>query len=202
VTDRIEIHGFTRASFMLRGALAVGAVYGTGAVGPYVARAFAQVSTSDLTIVNFALGLENLEAAFYKAALAPAVGLKGQVKAIATEFGAHEAAHAKALSDLVQQLGGKPPAPAQAKFPVKDQASFLRLAITLEETGISAYNGAATAITSPDLLEAAGGIAQTEARHAGALRMLANQDPAPQAFDKPLSAQKVTQRVQPFLQQG
>jgi Ferritin-like domain len=74
--------------------------------------------------------------------------------------------------------------------------------VKLEETGISAYNGAAPAITSTDLLQAAGGIVQVEARHAGALRMLAGQDPAPFAFDQALPPEQVTQRVKPFLQQS
>jgi rubrerythrin len=195
----VEIEGVTRATFILRGALATGALYGAGAVGPWVARSFASTSAGDLQIVSFALGLENLEAAFYKAALAPAVGLKGQAQKLATEFGAHEAEHAKSLAQLLQQLGGKPPAAATAKFSLKDQASFLKLAVTLEEVGVSAYNGAATAIQSPDLLSAAGAIVQVEARHAGALRELAGMDPAPVAFDKTRSPQQVSAAVQPFL---
>lgn len=195
----IEVHGFTRASFILRGALAAGAAYGFGAVGPFVARSFAETPASDLEVVNFALTLENLEAAFYKAALAPSVGLTGQVKELATEFGGHETEHAKTLSDLIQQFGGKATPAPKAKFDVTDRASFLKAAIALEETGVGAYNGAATAITSPDLLSAAGSIVQTEARHAAALRALAGQDPAPQAFDKPLTSEEVTTRVKPFV---
>jgi rubrerythrin len=195
----VEIKGHTRASFILRGALATGALYGAGAVGPFVARSLAATSASDIQILGFALGLENLEAAFYKAALAPSVGLTGRAKALATEFGAHEAQHATTLAGLVQQLGGKPAAAVTVKFPLKDQASFLKLAVTLEETGISAYNGAAPAIQSPDLLAAAGSIVQVEARHAGALRELGGQDPAPEAFDKTLSVQQVNSAVKPFL---
>ena len=195
----IEVEGFTRASLILRGALAAGAAYGTGAVGPFVARAFAQVPTGDIEILQFALGLENLQAGFYKAALAQA-GLTGRIKDLATEFGTHEAAHADTIKKLIESLGGKPNPPAKAKFDVKDQKSFLRTAIALEETGVSAYNGAAPAIQTPDLLAAAGGIVQTEARHAGALRMLAGQDPAPAAFDKALAPDAVLQQVKPFLQ--
>jgi rubrerythrin len=195
------VSGITRSDFILRGALATGAIYGAGAVGPYVGRAFGATASGDIDILNFALTLENLEAAFYKAAVGLSVGLQGQVKDIATEFGAHEAAHAKTLSQLVQQLGGKPGPAPQTRFPgLKDTASFLKLAVTLEEVGIAAYNGAAPSITSPDLLAAAGGIAQVEARHAGALRMLAGQDPAPDAFDKPATPDQVAAAVKPFVQ--
>jgi rubrerythrin len=191
--------GHTRAAFILRGALAVGATYGAGAVAPFVSNAFAAVPASDLTVVEFALGLEQVEAAFYTAALARA-GLGGDVKTLATEFGAHEAEHAKALGQLITQLGGKPAAPPKTKFGLTDQASFLKLAVQLEDTGVGAYNGAAPAVKTPDLLAALGSIVQTEARHSGALRMVAGMDPAPQAFDKPIAAPQATAAVQPFIQ--
>jgi rubrerythrin len=191
--------GHTRAGFILRGALAVGATYGAGAVAPFVSGAFAAVPQSDLAVVEFALGLEQLETAFYTAALARA-GLTGQLKTLATEFGAHEAEHAKALGLLLTQLGGKPAAAPKTKFGLTDQASFLKLAVVLEDTGVGAYNGAAPAVRTPDLLATLGGIAQTEARHSGALRMAAGLDPAPDAFDKPIAAPQVAAAVQPFIQ--
>ena len=46
---------------------------------------------------------------------------------------------------------------------------LIPLAITFEDTGVSAYNGAAPEIESKDLLATAGGIVQVEARHAGAV---------------------------------
>lgn len=190
--------GHTRAAFILRGALAVGATYGACAVAPFVSNAFAAIPASDLTVVQFALGLEQLEAAFYQAALARA-GLSGEAKALATEFGTHEADHAKVLGDLVTQLGGKPPAAPKTKFGLTNQASFLKLAVQLEDTGVGAYNGAAPAVTTPDLLATFGSIVQTEARHSGALRMVAGMDPAPQAFEKPIAAAQVTAAVQPFI---
>jgi rubrerythrin len=189
----------TRAQFILRGALAVGATYGAGAVAPFVSNAFAAVPESDLTVVQFALGLEQLEAAFYKAALARA-GLSGDAKALATEFGAHEAEHVKALNQLITQLGGKPEPAAKPTFGLTDQASFLKLAVQLEDTGVGAYSGAAPAVKTPDLLATLGSIAQTEARHAAALRIAAGMDPAPDAFDKPLTPTEVSAAVQPFIQ--
>jgi rubrerythrin len=196
----VEVEGVTRQAFILRGALAAGALYGVGAVGPYVSSALAETAPNDVKILNFALTLENLEAAFYKAALAPAVGLAGEVRALATEFGAHEVEHANALSQLITQLGDKPDPAPKVKFPLSDQASFVKLAVALEETGIGAYNGAATLLQSPDLISAAGTIVQVEARHAAAFRMLSGQDPAPDAFDKPLAPPEVLTRIQPFVQ--
>jgi rubrerythrin len=197
----IEVEGTTRAQFILRGALATGAVYGIGAIAPFVSGAFAQTATDDVEILTFALSLEQVETAFYEAALKRA-GLTGDVQKIATAFGQQEADHAKAISDLITQLGSKPGPAPKTKFGLTDQSSFLKLAVSLEDTGVGAYNGAAPQLKTPDILTSLGGIVQTEARHSAALRMLANQDPAPQAFDKPLSPEQVTSAVQPYVQQS
>jgi rubrerythrin len=197
--SRVEIQGMTRSAFILRGALAAGAAYGIGAVGPYVSGALGATAGSDLKIIEFALSLEQIEAAFYEAGLAQG-GLTGDVQKLATEFGAHEAEHATALEKLLTQLGSKPAPAPKTKFPVNDQASFVQLAVALEDTGIAAYNGAAPLLATPDLLAALGGIVQVEARHSGALRMLAGMDPAPAAFDKPLAPGEVSARVQKYVQ--
>ena len=60
--EAVEIHGMNRGSFLLKSTLAVGAVYGAAAVGPFVQRAMAQDAMGDIDILNFALTLEFLEA--------------------------------------------------------------------------------------------------------------------------------------------
>ena len=190
----VEVHGMTRSSFLLRGALAAGAMYGTGAVAPFVRSALAQTGGGDLQVMSFALGLEQLEAAFYTAALKSAK-LPADLKKLATEFGQHETAHVDALKLTLSQLGGQAPAPQNVKFNVSDRSSFLKLAVALEDTGVGAYNGAGPQLKTPDLIAAAGAIVQTEARHAAALRFRAGQDPAPAAFDKGLSTQQVQAAV-------
>jgi rubrerythrin len=186
----IEVQGMTRSAFILRGALATGAMYGAGVVGPYVSRALAQGNSPDIEAVNFALTLEELEAAFYAAALKTAK-LSGEVKKLATEFGKHEATHVATLKQLVEQLGGKAQPPAAAKFRLSSQADFLKAAVALEDIGVGAYNGLAPQITVPDIVQAAGSIVQVEARHAAALRFRAGQDPAPNAFDPVLTPTQV-----------
>jgi rubrerythrin len=199
--DRVEIEGVTRGTFILRGALATGALYGAGAVAPFVSAAFGAIPQTDVQILSFALSLEQLESAFYKAALAGA-GLTGDAQKIATAFGAHEDEHVKAIEQLLTLLGAKPAAAPKAKFGLTDQASFFKLAVALEDTGIGAYNGAAPQLSTPDLISSLGGIVQVEARHSGALRMMTGQDPAPDAFDKPLPPAEVSSRLAPFLTQG
>lgn len=195
----IEVDGMTRSSFLLRATLAAGAMYGTGAVAPFVSSALAQTPSGDLAILNFALGLEQIEEAFLAYALKNAK-LAGHVKKLATEFHAQEAQHVALLKQTVQMLGGKPvPAPKVKFTGVTDQQSFVRIGIQLEEAGVGAYNGAGPLIKTPDLLTAAGGIVQVEARHAAALRMQAGEDPAPAAFDTPLTPAKAQAAVKKAL---
>src|SRR5213079_1757733 len=103
----VEVEGFTRSAFILRGALAAGAAYGVGAVAPFVSSALGATASDDRNVLAFALSLEQLESAFYKAALARA-GLSGQAQTFATSFGAHEDEHVATITQLLTQLGAKP----------------------------------------------------------------------------------------------
>jgi rubrerythrin len=191
--------GFTRSSLIARGAMATGGLYGAGSVTGYVTRALAQSGAGDIDIVNFALTLEYLEAAFYKEGLARA-GLSGQAKKLAKEIGDNETQHVAALTQTVKQLGGKPVAAPKVAFPFKDEKSFLKLAQVFEDTGVSAYNGAAPMIQSKEVLGAAGSIVQVEARHAAAIRLMNGADPSPAAFDPTLGKNQVLKAVKPFIQ--
>jgi rubrerythrin len=193
----VEVHGMSRSSFLARSAIATGGLYGAGAVGSFVTRAFAQ-GGGDVEILNFALTLEYLEAAFYEEALAKA-GLSGEAKKLAQLIGEHERQHVDALTGAIEKAGGKPVAAPGVKFPLSDEASFVKLAIAFEDTGVSAYNGAAPMIKSPDVLGAAGTIVQVEARHAAAIRAFAGESPTLGAFDKPLTEDEVLKAVQPYV---
>ena len=186
-----EVHGMTRASFILRGTLAAGAVYGMGSVAPFVSQAFAAAGGGDAEILNFALTLEYLEADFYTVK-AKQVGLSGQAKAYAKQFGAEETEHVAALIAAIKQLGGTPVKKPTFVFPVTSESSFLALASVLENTGVGAYNGAAPSLQSKQVLASAGSIVQIEARHAAAIDLLIGKSPTPdQGFDRPLSKAEV-----------
>jgi rubrerythrin len=193
----VEIHGMTRSSFILKGALATGAVYGATSVGPYVARAFAQ-GGGDVEVLNFALTLEYLEAAFYEEALSQNF-LSGKNKSLAKEIGENEQEHVDTLKQTIEQLGGKPVKAPTVAFPLKGESDFLKLAVTLEDTGVAAYDGAAGSIQSKEVLAAAGSIVQVEARHAAAVRLQAGKPPAPDAFDTTLTMNQVLKAVKPFI---
>jgi len=196
-----EVHGMTRGSFILRGALATGALYGTASVAPFVSQALAATGGGDAEILNFALTLEYLEAAFYTVK-GRQLGLSGQAKAYARTFGAEEVAHISALTAAIKELGGKPVARPTFVFPATDESSFLNLASVLENTGVGAYNGAAPSLQSKAVLASAGSIVQTEARHAAAINLLIGMSPTPdQGFDRPLTKQEVLAKAGPLIKQ-
>jgi hypothetical protein len=194
-----EVHGITRSSFILRGALAAGALYGTASVAPFVSQAFAETGGGDVEILNFALTLEYLEADFYNVK-GRQVGLSGEARKYARVFGAEEAAHVSALSAAIKQLGGKPVAKPTFVFPATDEKSFLALASVLENTGVGAYNGAGPSLKSKEVLASAGSIVQIEARHAAAIDLLIGKSPTPnEGFDKPLSKAEVLAAAGPLI---
>ena len=188
----------SRSEVILKGALAAGAVYGALAVGPYVRRALGAMGGGDVDILNFALTLEFLEAKFYAEAKSRAKP-SGELKSLVALLAEDEQQHVEALTATIKKLGGKPVAEPKFDFAYSGTGGFLKLAQTFEDTGVSAYNGAAPMIKSKEVLAAAGGIVQVEARHAAAIRLQNKEEPAPEAFDPPLSEAKVLKAVEPFL---
>jgi hypothetical protein len=188
----------SRGDVILKGALAAGAVYGTFMVGPYVRKALAMSGGGDVGIVNFALTLEYLEAAFYEEAKKRA-GASRELKSLIGLLAEDEKQHVEALTATVKQLGGKPAAMPKFHFPYNNTSGFLKLAQTLEDTGVSAYNGAGPSIKSKEVLGAAGAIVQVEARHAAAIRLRNGEEPAPEAFDPSLDEAQVLKAVEPLI---
>ena len=202
MVGRADIRGTTRATFLARAAVATGALYGTGAVAPLVERALAAAGGGDEAVLAFALTLERIEAAVYAKAVTVR-GLSPRVKKALQEISGHEAEHVKQLTQTLQQIGASAPPAPKTSFPAPaGEAALLGLAITLEETGVGAYNGAAPRLQSPDYLDAFGSIVQVEARHAGALRELAGRNPAPAAFDRALTGAQVLRAVRPYVRGG
>jgi hypothetical protein len=196
---QIEVEDMTRSSFLLKGALAAGALYGVGAVTPFVSAAFAAEGGGDLEVLNFALTLEYLESDFYNVK-GKTVALKGQAKSYAKTFGEEEADHVKALVGTIKQLGGRAVAKPNFVFGATNESSFLALASVLENAGVGAYNGAAPSLRSREVLGAAGAIVQIEARHAAAINLLINQSPTPnQGFDRPLTKAQVLAKAAPLI---
>jgi len=200
------VAGDTRAAFFRKAALGGGAVLGSGAfLGMLPELAAARPSKAqDLKILNYALTLEYLEAAFYKGAIR-----SGAIRGDALEFARlvfdHETTHVTALRKTIKSLGGKPVKSPTFDFKGSngDQATFLATAFVLENTGVRAYLGQAGRLKSKALLGAAASIVTVEARHAGAVAVLLAQSPyageksiTPSgAFDRSASMRKILNEV-------
>jgi rubrerythrin len=189
-------YDLTRSAFLTRSALAAAGIYGVTGVGRALAHEkHGAFSGGDIGIVNFALTLEKIEVDFYNQAL-ETPGLSADAKKLFESIAANEDEHVKSLTQSITQLGGKAdPAPETTIGPFDGEEAVIRFAIDLEDTGVSAYNGAATQIRSADVLQAVASIAQVEARHAGALRELAGDFPTVSPFDKVFSGEQADAAV-------
>ena len=192
IRDSAEAAGFDRSSFLRKGALAGGGLIAGGAFFSYLGPAEALISKkkskkNDVKILNYALTLEFLEAAFYKQAVANmAYGANADLQKFAVAVAAHEQAHVDFLKTALGSAAIKSPKFDFGKA-VTDQATFAATSQVLEDTGVSAYLGQVANVFQPGVLRAAGTIATVEARHASWIRFINAATPAPAAFDKPKS---------------
>jgi len=197
----IKIHGLTREAFLMRSTLAAGAAYGALSATGLISSALAESGGGDVDVLNYALTLEFLETEFYTQAAKKVKGLSSYESKLTKELRDNEAAHVDALAATIKDLGGKPVAKPTFAFggAFASRAAYLKTANVLEDTGVSAYNGAAPLIASVDVLAAAGGIVQVEARHAAMIRLVRNKPPAPLAFDKASDMDEILAAVKPFI---
>jgi Ferritin-like domain len=203
-----EASGDTRLSFLKKAGVAGGAAMGGGAVLSALApSAFAaggggrppgSFGKGDVGILNYALTLEYLEAAFYNGATAANLSLSSQASAFLKVVTKDENAHVKFLKKALGSKAAKEP-----KFNFKgantNTEMFMKTAQVLENTGVHAYSGQALNIKTPAYVAAALSILTIEARHASVIGLL--NDPSGEAiapngpFDTPLTAAKVLAAV-------
>lgn len=159
----------------------------------------------DIAVLNYALTLEHLENAFYR----DGVGLYqhgpdafgNDINVYLTEIGAHELAHVETLVQVITDLGGEPVEEATYDFGYTDAISFRATAAALENTGVSAYDGAGQYLENRDLITAAGSIVAVEARHASYLNLITGAEPAPEAFEQAKSPDEILEIAGPFIVQ-
>ena len=180
---------------------------GIGGFGVAVRRAEAQGEyktygrLGDAAILQFAYQLELLEGTFYAECVEAGLfknAFLDQIVAIRD----HEMAHADAIATTLGDLGADVPATPQFTFPngtFDDAATFLELAATFEAVGIGAYQGAAPALQSKDILAAAISIHNAECQHGCAINLLnLIHPPNDLAFEEALPLPKVQAAVEPF----
>ncbi len=181
---------------------------GIGGFGVAVRRAEAQAQPyktyqglGDAAILQFAYQLELLEGIFYEEGVNAGLfadDFLAQVAAIRD----HEFAHADALAATITDLGAEVPATPNFTYPdgvFTDVVAFLELAATFEPVGIGAYQGAAPALESKDILAAAISIHNAECQHRTAINILNLISPPNQvAFEEALPLEDVQAAVEPF----
>jgi rubrerythrin len=183
------LHGPTRAGF-LRGAVVGGGALLTAFATPASA---AGGKALDVSILNFALTLEELQAAFYTEVERNKV-LSGALKRQATTVGATERAHVRAFRSA---LGSAAIARPHFDFggATEGADAFRKTAVAFEDLAVAAYKGQAPRITSRAYLASALAIHSVEARHAAWIRRLAGKPPVSGPFDEPLGRPAVTRIV-------
>lgn len=161
---------------------------------------------SDIDVLNYALTLEYLEAAFYQQGNQAGL-LSGIEQQYLASIQSDEEYHVQALTDTIVKLGGTPVAAPGVDFGAAfaDRNSYLTTSVTFENVGVGAYLGAAGYIQDKSILQAAAGIFGVEARHAAVVANLLGQ-PAEGgvykgAFETPISKADVLSAVTPFLAQ-
>ena len=209
-----------RRKFMSGAAkLGVGGALASFATGGAAAQEGDGEEVADVDILNFALTLEELEATYYEEALDEFDELRdferpGTVGGEAFEapplqYGTygylerirdHERAHADALRNTINDLGGEPVEGLEFQFPYETPEEFVKVGVTLENTGVSAYAGAAPLIQNTEVAKAALAIHSVEARHAAYLGVLDQRLPYPNgAFDPARTMEEVVSIASQFI---
>ena len=187
---------------MTRGQLLVRAAVtgGVAAAGPLAARAMADIK-DDLGLMEYLLTMEYVQSGLYRDAL-KALSLSSDAARLAEELRDEEVEHVDALRATIEEAGGTPPERVPLEFgpAIASEAAFLKLANTLEDTAVSAYNGAAPRLESREFLAVFASLAQVEARHSALVRLLRDKPPAPLAFDKASNRQDVRTAIREYEQ--
>ena len=200
----------SRRNFLKTATWATAALSAAGIGGFGVASRYAEAQTApyttyqglgDAAILQFAFLLEQLEGTFY--AIGADSGIfTGNALAQVAELRDHEFAHADALAATIGQLGAAVPAVPEFTYPqgvFADPVAFLQLANTFEPVGIGAYQGAAPALQSKDILAAALSIHAAECQHWNSIKILNGISPPNNvALEEALPLGAVQQAVAPF----
>lgn len=210
VRESAEAAGIGRRDLLRKGALGAGGLVAGGAFFGVLSPAEAAISSrrksksNDVKILQYAMTLELLEAAFYREARKNNVSGDDAALARFTQVvSAHEDDH---VTFLRTALGRKRVSGLKFDFgeAVTNRDTYRKTSQVLEDTGVQAYLGQVANISQAAVLRAAGTIVTVEARHASWIRFLngggapdapAASLPAPRTFDRPASERAVLRAV-------
>jgi rubrerythrin len=156
-------------------------------------------------VLNFALTLEYLEAAFYDAGNKADGLIPSKYRTVFRTIGQHETAHVKLLQGVLGSAAVAAPGvdfTAGGKYAdvFSNFDTFLTLSQTFEDLGVAAYKGqAAKLMGSAEVLTVALQIHSVEARHASEVRRIGLRLGWDSAFDQPKSKSAVLAAATPFL---
>jgi hypothetical protein len=209
--DAIEAldEGDSRRSFLKKAGLGGAAVMGSGALLAALTPAGAMAASGkgrppasfgkgDIGILNYALTLEYLEAAFYNECTKNKVAMGAQESAFLKTTTNDENAH---VAFLKKALGSKAVAAPKVEFgSATSKANWIATSFALENTGVHAYSGQVLNISNPAYVGAAASILTIEARHAsvaGLLMKPTEKNMTPDGpFDTPFTAAEVLKAVE------
>lgn len=159
-------------------------------------------NADDIGILNFALLLEELEAAFYAAVVKSGKITNSRELDYMRALGTHEAEHVKFLrtvlgSNTLFQTADLSFNSDGLNAVLVDRSTILNTAVSLEDTGVHAYNGAGTSLTNPTYLLAAGSIVSVEGRHAAGARGLLNRPATEPDSDRAVSDADLVANLNP-----
>ncbi len=131
------------------------------------------LGSGDIGILNYAYALEQLEAAFYTQVFASFYsGGTAWEKELLSQIRDHEIAHREFFKTALGSSAIQALTPDFSSIDFTSRASVLGAAKAFEDTGVTAYDGAAQLITTPLYLTLAAKIVSVEARHAAYIREL------------------------------
>ena len=152
------------------------------ALGTTLKKAYGRSAAAMPTdVLNFALTLEYIEAAFYNAGVMSSGLIPASYGSYIGTIQGDENAHVAFLKTTITSLGGTPVSQpnvdptGSGAFPdvLSNFATFLAVANVFEDTGVRAYKGqAANLLGNQIVLTAALSIHAVEARHASAIRTM------------------------------
>jgi rubrerythrin len=199
-TEAQRVIEVPRAAIFKRMAVSLGGLSAAGAAAAGLASASrssgSSLSSRDREVLEFALKLEQLQTAFYSQALRHGK-LNGVTKQFAETVGGEERAHLHYLERALGSAAGSAPTFTFGDA-TTDNAKFIAAAMTIEDTGLAAYNGQAENI-SRATLQSVARVISVEARHTAWARSLAGKLPAPTPTDTPITAAAALKSIKSYL---